>query len=118
MAVDWRGGGFAMLGSGGSNRIRTALVQVLARILDDDARLDDAIEAPRQHVEAGDPPSVDFEDVAGEAARETILRAWPKARPWPDRSMFFGGVHAVRQDAKGGLEAAGDPRRAGVARRG
>ncbi len=114
MVVDWPGGAMAMLGSGGSNRIRSALVQVLTQIIDRNARLDTAIEAPRVHVEAGDPPSVDFEDIGGDQMRETILRDWPQARAWPDRSMFFGGVHAVRRDAKGGLEAAGDPRRAGV----
>ena len=116
MAVDWTDGRMAMLGSGGSNRIRTALVQVLSRVIDRGERLEEAVEAARVHVEAGDPPAIDFEDVAGEAAREAILSHWPEARAWPDRSMFFGGVHAVMRDARGGFDAAGDPRRAGVVR--
>ena len=35
--------------------------------------------------------------------------------PGPQRNLFFGGVHAARRHAKGGVEGAGDPRRQGVA---
>ncbi|MEO1493579.1 MAG: gamma-glutamyltransferase [Pseudomonadota bacterium] len=115
VSVAWPDGGRAMLGSGGSNRIRTALAQVLVRMIDDAARLEKAIEAPRLHVDAGDPVAVDFEDLMGEAAHVALLDAFPQARAWPDLSMFFGGVHAVRRDANGSRDAVGDPRRAGVA---
>lgn len=123
MAVDWPDGRFAMLGSGGSNRIRTALAQVLIALVDRGERMEPAIEAPRLHVEPGAPeepgapalPAVEFEDLAGEAARAALLAAFPKARAWPDRSMYFGGVHGARRRRDGDLEAAGDPRRAGVA---
>ena len=119
MAVEWPDGRFAMLGSGGSNRIRTAMAQVLLALIDGAARMEQAIEAPRLHVEPGPepgaPPAVDFEDLAGEPAREALLAAFPHARPWPERSMYFGGVHGARRRRAGDLEAAGDPRRAGVA---
>lgn len=119
MAVDWPDGRFAMLGSGGSNRIRTALAQVLIGLIDRGERMAQAIEAPRLHVEPGPepgaPPAVEFEDLAGEAVRATLMAAFPQARAWPDRSMYFGGVHAARRRRTGDLEAAGDPRRAGVA---
>ena len=111
--VEWPDGRFAMIGSGGSNRIRTALVQVIARIIDHGARLDAAIEAPRLHVE-GLPATLDFEDLAGEQVRETLLAIYPEGRAWPDRSMFFGGVHAAMSCPRNGLSSAGDPRRAGV----
>lgn len=114
LAVDWPDGRFAMLGSGGSNRIRSALAQVLVHLIDGGLQLSDAIEAARVHVEAGDPEGVDFEDLGGEARREAVLRAFPDARPWPDLSMFFGGVHAAMSSPRGGVAAAGDPRRAGV----
>ena len=119
MAVDWPDGRFAMLGSGGSNRIRTALAQVLVGLIDRGERLEAAIEAPRLHVEPGPergaPPAVEFEDLAGEAVRSALLAAFAQARPWPDRSMYFGGVHGAGRRRAGDLEAAGDPRRAGVA---
>jgi gamma-glutamyltranspeptidase/glutathione hydrolase len=58
---------------------------------------------------------VDFElpDLA-EEDRVGILAAFPQARGWADRSMFYGGVHAVIRGGRGNVRAAGDPRRAGV----
>jgi len=41
------------LGSGGSNRIRTAILQVLVNFLDFSMSADDAVEAPRLHYEGG-----------------------------------------------------------------
>jgi len=115
MAVSWPDGAMAMLGSGGSNRIRTALAQFVVNLLDRRMNLSEAIEAPRLHVESR-PPAVDFElaDLA-EEDREAILAAYPEARGWAERSMFYGGVHAVTRDGRGNLQAAGDSRRAGVA---
>jgi len=114
MALGWPDGGVTMLGSGGSNRIRTALAQVLVNLIDREMPLGDAVEAPRLHVEAS-PPAVDFElpDLA-EEDRVAILAAFPEARGWAERSMFFGGVHAVTRTGRGALAAAGDPRRGGV----
>jgi gamma-glutamyltranspeptidase/glutathione hydrolase len=116
LVVRWPDGALAVMGSGGSNRIRTALSQVLVNLIDRGVPLVDAVEAPRLHVEAGDPPAVDFE-LPGlpEAEREALAAAFPQARGWPERSMFFGGVHAALRDARGSLSAAGDPRRDGVA---
>ena len=115
MAVSWPDGGLAMLGSGGSNRIRTALAQVLVNLLDRGMALGDAVEAPRLHVEGGDPPGVDFElPGLAEADRVAILAAFGQARGWAERSMFYGGVHAVTRDGRGNVHAAGDPRRAGI----
>lgn len=112
MAMERPGGGVVMLGSGGSNRIRTALAQVARRVLDG-MRLEDAVEAPRIHVETRE--EVDFEDFFSEPERDALLAYRPEARPWRERSMFFGGVHAVARDGKGGVEAMGDPRRDGAA---
>ena len=115
MAVRWPDGGLAMLGSGGSNRIRTALAQVLVNLLDRGMALDDAVEAPRLHVEAGAPLAVDFElPGLAEEDRVAILAAFGQARGWAERSMFYGGVHAVTRDGRGNVRAAGDPRRAGI----
>lgn len=114
MAIEWPDGGLAMLGSGGSNRIRTALAQVAALIIDGGERLEGAVGAPRLHVEGADP-KVDFEDRFAEGDRAALLAAFPEAQAWAADSMFFGGVHAVKRDPRGGFEAAGDARRAGVA---
>ena len=103
-----------LLGSGGSNRIRSALHQVLCHLIDRGLSLEEAIAAPRLHVE-GD--RLDFEEQGlGEAHRSDLLAAFPDAKGWSRPSMFFGGVHAVSLTPGGALAAAGDPRRAGVAR--
>ncbi len=119
MAVDWvqgpQRGAVMMLGTGGANRIRSALPQVAAHVIDGGMRLEDAIAAPRIHVEGAHDPKVDFEDRFRGDHRKALLSAFPEACPWQSESMFFGGVHAVRREARGGVEAAGDPRRAGVA---
>lgn len=100
------------LGSGGSNRIRSAILQVLSNLLDTRLPLDEAVERPRLHVEGtGRDACLSIELDLPDALR----RDWPEAQVWPERNMFFGGVHAVRRTASGGLEGAGDPRRDGVA---
>jgi gamma-glutamyltranspeptidase/glutathione hydrolase len=101
------------LGSGGSNRIRTALFQLIVRLATGERDLEAAIRAPRIHGERG---RVDFEDFfEREDEREALLRVAEDVHPWAERNLFFGGVHVARRDAKGGLSAAGDPRRAGAA---
>jgi gamma-glutamyltranspeptidase/glutathione hydrolase len=100
------------LGSGGSNRIRTAILQVAVNLLDHGMDLERAVEAPRLHVERDGKLS--FEPGLPAAAEEILLAA-PEAHAWPARNLFFGGVHAARRHANGGVEGAGDPRRQGTA---
>jgi gamma-glutamyltranspeptidase/glutathione hydrolase len=116
LSVAWPDGRVAMLGSGGSNRIRTALVQVLLHLVDGGLPLAEAIAAPRLHVEGTHPPALDYEEagLAG-ADREALRAAWPEARGWEEPSMFFGGVHGAIGTPSGLREAAGDARRAGHA---
>lgn len=108
--VLWDGGPMLALGSGGSNRLRTAILQVMLNVLDGRMGLGAAVEAPRIHfedgvlqVEAGHPASV-----AG------WLRRWGYDLVlWPTRHMFFGGVHAVGRNPDQ-LAGAGDRRRSGA----
>jgi len=106
-----RNGDFIATGSGGSNRIRTAVFQVLLNLLDFDMSLPEAVQAPRIHVEG------DFLSLEGgfdEAVLAPLLAAFPDHQQWDDRNMFFGGAHTVARQGKG-LLAAGDPRRGGAA---
>lgn len=100
------------LGSAGSNRIRTALLQVLCNVLSRDLPLDAAITAPRLHLERG---RLEIEGGWPERELATLRPRWPAQRLWDDRSMFFGGVQAVQRLPDGSLQAAGDPRRGGAA---
>jgi gamma-glutamyltranspeptidase/glutathione hydrolase len=97
------------VGSGGSNRLRTAITQVISNFIDFKLHLAEAVDAPRVHfednvlqLEGGISPAVAAEL---EAVGYTINR-------WPDRNMFFGGAHAVAQAGDRWL-AAGDRRRGG-----
>ncbi|MFP4537572.1 MAG: gamma-glutamyltransferase [Dichotomicrobium sp.] len=105
-------GGLTALGTGGSNRIRTAVFQVALNLIDRGMALDEAVVAPRIHVEKCG--TVSFEDVLAPAERDALLAAFPQAHAWPDRNLFFGGVHAAARSATGALQGAGDPRRGGV----
>ena len=97
------------VGSGGSNRIRSAILQVLSNVIDFNLPLDLAVNAPRIHFEQG----VLQAEGGISAAAVQSLRDWGYVvNHWPDRNMFFGGAHAVGlQD--GELAPAGDARRGG-----
>ncbi|MDX6643257.1 MAG: gamma-glutamyltranspeptidase / glutathione hydrolase [Solirubrobacteraceae bacterium] len=98
-----------VLGSGGSNRIRSAILQTIINVLDRGMSADAAVRAPRVHFEDGivyAEPGVDPDAVEGKD------RAIARFR---DLNLFFGGVHAVERDPRtGALSGGGDPRRGGA----
>jgi gamma-glutamyltranspeptidase/glutathione hydrolase len=106
-------GRVSALGSGGSNRIRSAILQVVLHLVDRQAQAQAAVEAPRLHIEG---PQANFEAGFPKGGEGLMAELFPEVRPWPERNLFFGGVHVVTRDPSGKLEAAGDPRRGGVAR--
>ena len=107
------GGRVAALGSGGSNRLRTAILQVLINLLDFSMPLKDAIEAPRVHFEGG---LLSIEKGFDEDTVARLVGGFPEAKVWDERNLFFGGVHVARFDPAGGVfTGAGDPRRGGTA---
>lgn len=107
-----RDGGSTALGSGGSNRIRSAILQVLVNLLSLGMPLDQAVSAPRLHLE-GD--FLDVEAGLSDAAMAAALTECAGHKVWPDRNLFFGGVHAVHAPAGGEQTGVGDSRRGGVA---
>ena len=100
------------LGSAGSNRIRSAIVQTIAAVVDGGMAAQEAVDSPRVHVEG---PLVDAEPGVDDAALEALAaRDWQVKR-WHERNLYFGGVQAVVRDSDGRISAGGDPRRGGVA---
>ena len=98
-----------VLGSAGSNRIRSAILQTIIRVIDDGLAAGDAVRAPRVHFEDGvvyAEPGIDTG--ALERAGRTIGR-------FKELNLFFGGVQAVARDLNGRFSGGGDPRRGGAA---
>lgn len=101
-----------VLGSGGSNRIRTAILQVISNVLDFGMPLSEAIAAPRIHWERGILHSEPGNGAAALQAEQ--LPDTQEVVTWQQQNMFFGGVHAVTLDEAGNLQGAGDARRGGA----
>ncbi len=96
------------VGSAGSNRIRSAILQTIIRSIDDGLPASDAVDAPRVHYEDGvvyAEPGIDTLTLEGEG------RALAQFR---ERNLFFGGAQAVARDAGGTFSGGGDPRRGGA----
>ncbi len=99
-----------VLGSAGSNRIRSALLQTIVRTVDGGADAEQAVNAPRLHLEGetvyAEPGALPQGFGLGPGLRPALFR---------DRNLFFGGVQAIRRDPRTGvISAAGDPRRGGA----
>jgi len=100
------------LGSAGSNRIRSAILQTVVRVVEQGYPVAAAVEAPRLHFEQG---MVQAEPGIDPAALDRVeARGVPVARR-PSLNLFFGGTQAVARDpASGALSGGGDPRRDGA----
>jgi gamma-glutamyltranspeptidase / glutathione hydrolase len=98
-------GAAVALGSGGSERIRSALTQVLVGLLDDGRTLEEAVLAPRLH---WDGTMLQVEPGFDETALAELERTWAVNR-WELGDLYFGGVNVVTTAG----DAVGDPRRGG-----
>ena len=94
-----------VLGSGGSNRIGSAISQVILNTLSYKMDLGSAISAPRVHLE----DNILHHEVGIKIDKKAIKDKTIKIKRWGGLNLFFGGVNAVTKTA-----AEGDPRRGGV----
>ena len=102
-----------VLGSAGSNRIRSAILQTIIGVVDHGLPAQEAVDRPRLHVEAG---AVDAEPGVDPAALDRLAAAGRPVKRWRERNLFFGGVQAAARDPENGsLSGGGDPRRGGAA---
>lgn len=98
------------VGSGGANRIRSAIAQVLLNSLAFQLPLAQAVEAARIHFEEG---VMQVEGGNNPAVIAELAAAGYAVNRWQTRHMYFGGAHAVAHTDRG-LVAVGDPRRGGA----
>ena len=97
------------VGSAGSNRIRSAVLQTIIRSVDDGLPAQQAVEAPRVHFEDDvvyTEPGIDTAELE-RAGRDVV--------PFRARNLFFGGAQAAAREPDGSFSGGGDPRRGGAA---
>jgi gamma-glutamyltranspeptidase/glutathione hydrolase len=94
-------------GAAGGTRLKTALLGVIASILDERLSASDAVARPRFHPA---PAVVNAEPGVDDSALVELERQGHRVRRWPAPHHYFGGVSVVSRAG-----AAGDPRRSGAA---
>jgi gamma-glutamyltranspeptidase/glutathione hydrolase len=92
-----------VIGSAGSERLRGAMLQVIANVVRRGMGVREAVEAPRLHVDG----ELVFVEPGVVLEREDLVR-------FGRQNVFFGGASAVEVGKGGELAAAGDPRRGGA----
>jgi gamma-glutamyltranspeptidase/glutathione hydrolase len=107
-SIGMDGDGLALaIGAAGGTRLRSALVQVLAAVLDEGLSPGEAVDRPRLHPTQS---VVQLEPGFADEVSEALEAAGFAVRQWPARHHYFGGVSLVNRSG-----AAGDPRRSGAA---
>ena len=100
------------LGSAGSNRLRSAILQTTINILDFEKNIEKAVNGPRVHFENG---KLDIEEGFSKETIQKIRKKYPKANIWNGKNLFFGGANCVMMDEnKKIFSGAGDVRRGGA----
>ena len=79
-----------IIGSGGSNRIRSAMVQVLINYIGKELTLQESIEAPRIHLEGDELYYEPGINISGNNLLKHL-----SLHPFEKKNLFFGGVNAV-----------------------
>ena len=95
-----------VLGSGGSKRIKTAMLQVIVNLLEFNMTLQDAIESPRIHLD--DRQILQIEPGFDNNVIQQLTQHY-STNLWSEKNLYFGGVHAV----SGSKDGWGDSRRGG-----
>lgn len=100
-----------VFGSGGSNRIRTAILQLLLNITDLDMTPEESVEASRLHIEKG---FLNIEHGFKDPLLNYLIKNYPEHKLWETKSLFFGGTHIAGKTGSR-FFGVGDRRRGGVA---
>lgn len=98
-------------GSGGSNRIRSAILQVLINLIDFKMEASEAVELARIHFESG---LLNLEQGIPDQTVADLILEFPEYQLWPERNLFFGGAHTVIYHNDGTTHGHGDSRRGGA----
>jgi gamma-glutamyltranspeptidase / glutathione hydrolase len=99
-----------VVGSAGSLRLHGAILQIVVNAIGHQLSVEDAINAPRVHLDEG---HVHCEGGHDAAELDELERRGYDVIRWRRRNLYFGGAAAVEVREDGTLAAAGDPRRGG-----
>ncbi len=99
-----------VLGSGGSSRLRSAILQAIVNVIDFGLPLEEAVHRPRIHFGAG---TLQLEGGIPEERAQALEKLGYSINRWEGLNMFFGGTHVVAL-IDGAWVAVGDRRRGGA----
>jgi gamma-glutamyltranspeptidase/glutathione hydrolase len=100
-----------VVGSAGSLRLRGAILQIIVNVIGHGMPVEDALQAPRVHLDDG---HVHCEGGHDASQLDELERLGYELVRWRRRNLYFGGASAVEVTPDGTLAAAGDPRRGGL----
>jgi gamma-glutamyltranspeptidase/glutathione hydrolase len=92
-----------ILGSPGSERIPSAVLQTISNLIDHGMDLPDAVAAPRMHWQNG---VLHLEGGIAPGVAEQLRRKGHTVKTYSDKDRYFGGVHAILIDPQTGLQTA------------
>ena len=99
-----------VLGSGGSSRLRSAILQAIVNVIDFGLPLEEAVHRPRIHFGKG---ILQLEGGIPAERAEGLEQLGYNTNRWDDLNMYFGGTHVVAL-IDGEWVAVGDRRRGGA----
>ena len=114
VSLDVRAGEtLAVVGESGCGKSVTAraIMQIIVNVIQHEMGVEDAIAAPRVHV---DEPHLHCEGGHDQAELDRLAERGYDVVRWRRRNLFFGGAAGVEVRPDGTLAAAGDPRRGGA----
>ena len=100
-----------VVGSAGSVRLRAAIMQIVVNVVDHGMTAEEAVGAPRVHLDGG---SLHLEGGTDSVVADVLEERGYDVVRWRRRNLYFGGASAVAVGQRGELQAAGDPRRGGA----
>ncbi len=105
-----RSGQQVVLGSAGSSRLRSAIVQVISNLADWHYPLDKAVDLARVHWEG---QHIDLEKGYDPAVATELEALGYRVLLWQTVNLYFGGANVALRSPDGSFAGAGDPRRGG-----
>jgi len=102
---------FLAIGSAGSTRIVSSVLQTLLGVLEFGLPMERAVGSPRIHVQCNE---IEAESRIPKASIEALRRIGHRVKSKRQRELYFGGVHAVMISSDDRVEGVADPRRDGI----